>query len=219
MRLTSLGTTGLGSPRWSPDGRRIAFDSSAAGGWDIYIIDAAGGKPEHLTAGSSNEHAPSWSRDGKWIYFASNRDGEFQVWKLPLDSRDAEPVRVTRQGGYAAFESADGRTLYYSRQGNNEETSIWSVPLAGGPEKRVLGSVYIRNFSITDHGLILIPPRTVSGLYEIRFFDFAARAELPFASLRQTPYSTLAATGDGRYVFYTAVDQHGGDLMLVNNFR
>jgi Tol biopolymer transport system component len=61
-----------GSPRWSPDGRRIAFDAQDENGrFDIWIIDADGGSPRRLTHGSRNENVPRWSRDGRFIYFSA----------------------------------------------------------------------------------------------------------------------------------------------------
>ena len=41
--LTSMGGTSSGSPRWSLDGQRIAFDSNAEGQWEIYVVAASGG--------------------------------------------------------------------------------------------------------------------------------------------------------------------------------
>ena len=102
-----------GTPRWSPDGTKIAFDWNADGNWNIYVIRSSGGKPVRLTSDPASEVIPSWSRDGKWIYFASTRSGRNEVWKAPADGGDA--VQVTKNGGWVAFESADGASLYYTK--------------------------------------------------------------------------------------------------------
>jgi Tol biopolymer transport system component len=74
IQLTSFGGFAVGSPRWSPDSRWIAFDSpTKAGNDDIYVIGADGGQSRRLTSGPSNNVRPSWSHDGRWIYFGSNR--------------------------------------------------------------------------------------------------------------------------------------------------
>ncbi len=59
--------TEAGTPGWSPDGRRVAFDSMDSGSYDIWVVDAAGGTPKQLTHEPSEDGTPSWSRDGKWI--------------------------------------------------------------------------------------------------------------------------------------------------------
>jgi len=43
IQLTLLGAPNTGTPRWSPDGRQIAFDSRKEGHADIYVINAEGG--------------------------------------------------------------------------------------------------------------------------------------------------------------------------------
>ena len=65
------------APVWSPDGKRIAFESDRKGdvvNWDIYVIDADGRNPQNLTENRVYDSSPSWSPDGKRIVFSSNRD-------------------------------------------------------------------------------------------------------------------------------------------------
>src|SRR5439155_22580716 len=65
MLLIDRGPYLTGTPRWSPDGRWIAFDSRSddpnrAGNPDIYVISADGGQPRRLTTEPSEDVAPSW---------------------------------------------------------------------------------------------------------------------------------------------------------------
>jgi Tol biopolymer transport system component len=125
VQLTSFGGPHVSTPRWSPDGRRIAFDSNVEGEYDIWVIGANGGKPQRMTTDPSNEGNPSWSRDGRWIYFDSSRTGEQQVWKIPANGGEA--IQVTRDGGFGPLESPDGNFLYYAK--GLVSTSLWRVPL------------------------------------------------------------------------------------------
>ena len=93
-----------GFPRWSPDGKLIAFHSNPEGQAEAYLIPAAGGKPRNLTSHPGTDAFPSFSRDGKWIYFSSNRTGgDRGIWKLPASGGEA--VRVTNSIGDS---SSDG---------------------------------------------------------------------------------------------------------------
>jgi eukaryotic-like serine/threonine-protein kinase len=57
-------------PRWSPDGREIAFMARAPGRpWKIHLVSAEGGAPKQLMPGSRNECDHSWSPDGKALVF------------------------------------------------------------------------------------------------------------------------------------------------------
>jgi Tol biopolymer transport system component len=57
-------------PRWSPDGKRIAFSARTPGNsWQIYIVQAGGGSPEHLPPEDRQAVDPSWSADGHSLVF------------------------------------------------------------------------------------------------------------------------------------------------------
>lgn len=60
------------TPRWSPDGRRIAFSSDRDGGRGIFVMGADGSAPVRVTSGT--DYWPAWTADGGKIVF--NRDGE-----------------------------------------------------------------------------------------------------------------------------------------------
>ena len=72
LQLTFAGRGAL-TPRWSPDGRTIAFvgyTPSERLRYKIYLISAAGGKPEGFIPGDSDQASPTWSPDGKSLAFA-----------------------------------------------------------------------------------------------------------------------------------------------------
>ena len=72
-------------PSWSPDGKRIAFESDRKGDlqkFEIYVIDADGKNEQRLTENHVDDGAPSWSPDSKRIAFSSNRDGNFEIYVI-----------------------------------------------------------------------------------------------------------------------------------------
>jgi Tol biopolymer transport system component len=132
--LTSFGGPYVTTPRWSPDGEKIAFDSNAAGDFDIWIVAATGGKAQRMTTHPTNDGNPSWSRDGKWIYFDSARNGEQEIFKMPAGGGEA--IQITHDDGFAPLESPNGMYLYYTKA--LSDTSLWRMPLGGGPVSKVL---------------------------------------------------------------------------------
>ncbi len=62
------------SPRWSPDGSRIAFSSGREGNDDLYIINRLGGRPERLTWHSADDQVACWAADGTNLLFTSGRE-------------------------------------------------------------------------------------------------------------------------------------------------
>ena len=74
-------------PRWSPNGKEIAFMGAAPGKpWRIFKISAEGGLPEELLPGQVNEFDPTWSPDGKQLAFGS------PVWNI--ESANARPIAI-----------------------------------------------------------------------------------------------------------------------------
>jgi len=59
-------------PKFSPDGRRIAFTAEFEGNKDVYVMSVQGGKPKRLTFHPAAEYVVDWHPDGKQILFRSN---------------------------------------------------------------------------------------------------------------------------------------------------
>jgi TolB protein len=78
------GDRGAGGPTWSPDGQRIAFDSTRTGPFEIFVMDAEGGNVAQLTNGGWNVE-PAWSPDGRLIAFTSDRTGIRQLFLMASD--------------------------------------------------------------------------------------------------------------------------------------
>ena len=74
-------------PRWSPDGKRILFESSRSGETQLWTIDIRGGEARQITNLSTEASGAIWSADGKNIAFVSAVCPEFA--KLPFKESDA----------------------------------------------------------------------------------------------------------------------------------
>ena len=74
-------------PRWSPDGKRILFESSRSGETQLWTIDIRGGEARQITNLATEASGAIWSADGKNIAFVSAVYPEFA--KLPFKESDA----------------------------------------------------------------------------------------------------------------------------------
>jgi eukaryotic-like serine/threonine-protein kinase len=211
-QLTNSDSEPSGTPRWSPDGRWIAFDHRSNQGWRIFVMATDGGRVRRLTADAGEEIIPSWSADGRWIYYACDRSGRFEIWKTPAEGGKA--VQVTRGGGTVPFESPDGHTLYYIRN----DSALWALPLRGGEEKRVLEFVWNRSFAVKEDGIYYIPPPQ-AGVTQVRFHRFTTNEDREIATVRQYPNQGLTVSPDRKSILFPALKQPAGNVMIVDNFK
>jgi len=210
VKLTDLGS--CGSPRWSPDSRWIAFDSTSNGHPAVFLVRADGGAATAQVENESENRVPSWSNDGRWVYFASNRTGEDQIWKVAVNG--GQTVQVTRKGGFAAIESSDGQTIYYAKT-RFENPEIWQVATQGGTETLV--SPLIRpgiwaNWAATQRGILFLSDDGAES-HLLQFFDFAARTAQPIGTLDR-PSFWLSASSDGKSAWYTQGEQEVSNASL-----
>ena len=126
VRLTEMeGNNGW--PTWSPNGRRVAFESERSGNWDIWVINVDGTGLVNLTNSPEDERYPAWSPDGKKMAFTSKRTGNYDVYVLDVQQAlggTAQAVNLTQNPArdrYAMW-SPDGTKIAFNtgRDGNQE---------------------------------------------------------------------------------------------------
>ncbi len=104
-------------PRFSPDGKWIAFSSDRNGNLDVFIIPAEGGASKQLTFHSAEDTVLGWTPDSKAVLFASNRGEDFagKLYVVSIDGgmeRNAGPD----MGVWASY-SPDGKKIAVNRKG------------------------------------------------------------------------------------------------------
>jgi WD40-like Beta Propeller Repeat len=204
-----------GTPRWSPDGKWVAFDTYLQHGPQIFVIDAEGRNLHAITSSAGENCVPSWSHDGKFIYFASNRTGAWQVWKHSLEN--GAETQLTKQGGFDPLESYDGSTVYYSRI---YDAGIWKVPSRAGDESKVVEGKpqigYWGYFAVTKVGVYFLDAEAEPSP-AIEFSDFATGRASTVYSFKERParlQPSLSATADGKTIYFTQYDRQSVIKMM-----
>jgi len=128
--LKTFDERALGRPRFSPDGRYIAYAYPQRPGSaerDIFVLALDGGRETPLVQHPANDVHPDWTPDGKRILFLSNRTGTMGAWWIPVAEgksqgtpelvkpdlgQELAPMGFTRNGSYYYKVRTEMRDVY-----------------------------------------------------------------------------------------------------------
>jgi len=118
-------------PVWSPDGKRIAFQSDRDGGqYQVWTMNVDGSDPLQLSHDESDDRHPVWSPDGSQLAFDSGTANLREIWLMNADGSNRH--QITRLDAFSSFPSwsADGREIafYTYKLG---VTDLWMVDASG----------------------------------------------------------------------------------------
>ncbi|MCP3933178.1 MAG: Tricorn protease like protein [Bacteroidetes bacterium] len=102
-------------PRFSPDGKSIAYTANYNGNPDVYLMPSMGGVPKRLTYQSHTDRMVDWHPDGKRILFASARESGRQSYRqfYLISTEGGFPEKLAVPYGELASYSPDGNQLAY----------------------------------------------------------------------------------------------------------
>lgn len=196
---------------WSPDGRRILFETRGQNGVQIYTVPAEGGKVIRLIGDATDA---TWSRDGKSVFYSAGA----QIWRAAADG--SGPQQLTRRfGSGSPVQSVDGKWIYY-----RSRRSVWRVPAQGGKEEEFIlperDPMWAPMQAAKDGLYYEEIDRGSRGTVVIVFHDFATGKQRPALRIKNADFNQpFAISPDGKYVLYTKTDRSQTNLVMIDNFR
>lgn len=114
-------------PRFSPDGKSIAFTAQYDGNTEVYTIPSKGGEPKRMTYTSTNGRDDigdrmgpnnmvlTWTNDGQGIIYRNRIGGSFvgKLWNISKDGGMPQQIPLP-EGGFCSY-SPDGKLLAYNK--------------------------------------------------------------------------------------------------------
>jgi len=200
------------APRFSPDGRLVAYGAVAPGyeSSDLWVTDLTDSTTLRLTTDANNNNDVQWSPDEKQIAYSANAGDAKDVFVRRLDGG---PARVLVQRPGFQFPSdwlRDGSALLFidaplgGPQAGNRD--IWVQPLPGGePRPYVATPAQETAARASPNGRWVAYTSNETGRFEVYVESYPARGRKTLISTRGGVYP--AWRGDGRELYYWQDDQ------------
>ncbi len=151
-RLTTSTST-VAWPRFSPDGRTLAFAGGDEGGVELYVMPSEGGEARRLTHLGGTLIVAGWSADGESIYIASDSAQPFMgythLYAVPVRGGEIRPLNLGPARSLAEQPGGPGRAIgrnaldpaRWKRYRGGTAGTLWTDPAGKGSFRRILKDV------------------------------------------------------------------------------
>ncbi|NJD18817.1 MAG: hypothetical protein FIA95_05990, partial [Gemmatimonadetes bacterium] len=129
------------APRFSPDGRLVAFSSDRFGNYDVFVVPVEGGEPVQLTFHTTGDMVRGWTSDGRIMFASSRSTNPFLSPLYTVSPQGGLPLPMGMDQAANAAVSPDGRWVIYNRdalstarkgQKGNRTTDLYALDTQSG---------------------------------------------------------------------------------------
>jgi TolB protein len=205
QRRVTVGKTLNIAPRWSPDGRSIAYTSYRRGGANIFISNIFQGTLDEVTKGdkAGENWLPAWSPDGTRVAFSSTRDGNPEIY---IANRDGSNVRrLTNHPGIditPTWSPSGTQIAFTSDRAGSPQIYVIDVDGLGLARKTSEGYCDRPTWSPAPYNEIAFSSRNGPG-FDIKVLDLATSATRQLTFGEGTNESP-AFSPNGRHIVFTS---------------
>jgi Tol biopolymer transport system component/DNA-binding winged helix-turn-helix (wHTH) protein len=151
-------------PQYSPDGRKIAFQSTRSGSYEIWVCNSDGTNLGQLTFLHRHTGAPRWSPDGRRISFDSRIDTHSDIFVTGADGGSPRRLTAETSDDVLSSWSRDGRWIYFSSN-RTGDWQLWKVPAEGGEPVPVTKRGGFANFESPDGKFLYYTKYRATGIW------------------------------------------------------
>src|SRR5262249_38646699 len=123
------------NPKWSPDGKRVAYVSDQSGREEVWVADIEGRNAKKLSDADTEKSNLAWAPDSKSLAYSSS---DHKLYVVDLATAQAKAVAQNDAGNIQGPEfSPDGKWISYTKQDGDLRPHVHIVSAAGGDEHRL----------------------------------------------------------------------------------
>ncbi|HEY7290574.1 MAG TPA: hypothetical protein VH583_12130 [Vicinamibacterales bacterium] len=207
QQRVTLGKTLNVFPRWSPNGRSIAYTSYRRGTPNIFVSNIYEATMEEVTKGTNENWLPAWSPDGSRLCFASPREGKGYT-NLYLVNRDGSGLRKLTDhpsiNTSPTWSPSGTQIAFVSDRTGSPQIYVTSADGTGGTQRITVSESYADKptWSSLPYNEIAYTARTGPG-NDIKIIDMATRTVRQLTNGEGTNESPAFAP-NGRHIAFTS---------------
>ncbi len=213
-RITNYNSLTM-SPRWSPDGRRLAFTCYKDGNPDVYLRDLKAGSTEKIVSYRGLNLPGSWSRDSSRLLVTVSRDGNQEIYDMTVGTKLLQ--RLTREFSIdvSPVRSPDEKQIAFvsNRHGTPQ---IYLMDADGGNVRRLtLDGNYNTSPAWSPKGKKIAYEGSVNGRFQIFVIneEGGTPQQLTFGG---SDHESPTWSPDGRYLAYSVRGYGRGRIEIMN---
>jgi TolB protein len=201
------------SPRWSPDGRLIAYTSYRNNNPDLYVLNFDSGRRDVLSAQQGLNATPGWSPDGQWLAIAMSAGGGTNLFLMPKSGGSPRPLTAGPAISVSPSFSPNGRQIVFnSDRGGTPQ--IYIIDVDGSNLHRL---TFQGNYNASPRW----SPRGEKILFMCRMGanhiclinpDGSGLQQLTFAGINEDP----TWSPDGRHIAFSSTRNGRRDIFVMH---
>jgi Tol biopolymer transport system component/DNA-binding winged helix-turn-helix (wHTH) protein len=126
-----------GEAQYSPDGKKIVFNSNRSGSFELWMCDTEGHACSQLTSlGGPIPGSPRWSPDSHWVAFDCPKAGNSDIYVISIDGGVPRQITMESSADVRPSWSRDGHWIYFGSN-RNGNWQIWKSRTHGGQAMQV----------------------------------------------------------------------------------
>lgn len=202
------------TPRFSPDGKSLAFIRYFSSFRREIFVIPLGGEARQITSDDARIYSLAWNADGKNLFFTSFRESnQLNLWRISLTENTPQTISTGSKNLQDLAISPDGKTIAFVEEIADE--NIWEITSNQPPKPLIRSSRADHSPQFSPDGLQIVFVSERTGNYEIWLADADGKNQRQLTDGNGSAGSPRFSP-DGKFIVYDAQTAGNSDIFIIS---